>query len=113
MMLDLGLMFEYYTFTHVAFFELRKDKFTWQCLTTVTIAKSWYHPKIQSMLSIIHLFKCQELIFSLLLRTHICKNIKHTFSSNHNIHKSSGGLCIWASDPLIDKILVKSNNQRV
>ena len=25
------------------------------------------------------------------------------FSSNHNIHKSSSGLCFWASDPLIDK----------
>ena len=25
------------------------------------------------------------------------------FSSNHNIHKSSYGLCFWASDPLIDK----------
>ena len=26
------------------------------------------------------------------------------FSSNHNIHKSSCGLCFWAPDPLIDKI---------
>ena len=103
MMLDLGLMFEYYSFNHTASFELRKDKFTWQCLATVTIAKSWYHPKIQSMLSIIHLFKCQELIFSLLLRTQICKNIRYTFSSNHNIHKSSCGLCFWASDPLINR----------
>ena len=69
MMLDLSLMFEYYSFNHTALF-------TWQCLATVTtIAKSWYHPKIQSMLSIMHLFKCQELIFSLLLRTQICKNI--------------------------------------
>ena len=25
------------------------------------------------------------------------------FSSNHNIHKSSSGLCFWASDPLIDR----------
>ena len=25
------------------------------------------------------------------------------FSSNHNIHKSSLGLCFWASNPLIDK----------
>ena len=25
------------------------------------------------------------------------------FSSNHNIHKSSCGLCFWASDPLIDR----------
>ena len=24
------------------------------------------------------------------------------FSSNHNIHKSSYGLCFWASDPFID-----------
>ena len=28
---------------------------------------------------------------------------KYTFSSNHNILKSSHGLCFWASDPLIDK----------
>ena len=26
------------------------------------------------------------------------------FSSNHNIHKSSCGLCVWASDPLIERI---------
>ena len=25
------------------------------------------------------------------------------FSSNQNIHKSSGDLCFWASDPLIDR----------
>ena len=25
------------------------------------------------------------------------------FSSNHNIHKSSNGLCFWASDPLIER----------
>ena len=25
------------------------------------------------------------------------------FPSNHNIHKSSVGLCFWASDPLIDR----------
>ena len=25
------------------------------------------------------------------------------FSSNHNIHKSSCGLCFWASDPLINR----------
>ena len=25
------------------------------------------------------------------------------FSSNHNIHKSSCGLCFWALDPLIDR----------
>ena len=24
------------------------------------------------------------------------------FSSNHNVHKSSSGLCFWAPDPLID-----------
>ena len=30
------------------------------------------------------------------------------FSSNHNIHKSSYGLCFWASDPLIDRFLLKS-----
>ena len=32
------------------------------------------------------------------------------FSSNHNIHKSSCGLCFWASDPLIDKFYKKSFN---
>ena len=25
------------------------------------------------------------------------------FSSNHNIHKSTCGLCFWASDPLLDR----------
>ena len=25
------------------------------------------------------------------------------FSSNHNDHRSSGGLCFWASDPLIEE----------
>ena len=30
------------------------------------------------------------------------------FLSNYNINKSSCGLCFWALDPLIDKILVKS-----
>ena len=29
--------------------------------------------------------------------------IRYTFSSNHNIHKSSCGFCFWASDPLIDR----------
>ena len=28
------------------------------------------------------------------------------FSSNHNIHKSSCGLCFWASDPFIDRYYV-------
>ena len=32
------------------------------------------------------------------------------FASNHNIHKSSCGLCFWASDPLIGKFLLKSFN---
>ena len=30
------------------------------------------------------------------------KYIRYTFSTNHNIHKSLYGLCIWASDPLIE-----------
>ena len=33
-------------------------------------------------------------------------HIRHTFSSNHSIHKSSCGLCFWASDPLIDGFLL-------
>ena len=28
---------------------------------------------------------------------------RHTFSSNHNIHKSLYGLCFWVSDPLINR----------
>ena len=28
---------------------------------------------------------------------------KYTFLSNHNIHKSSCGLCFCTSDPLIDR----------
>ena len=31
--------------------------------------------------------------------------IRYIFSSNHNIHKSSSGLCFWASDPLIERFL--------
>ena len=34
--------------------------------------------------------------------TKVC-TVDILFSSNHNIHKSSHGLCFWASDPLIDK----------
>ena len=30
-------------------------------------------------------------------------NLDILFSSNHYIHKSSCGLCFWASDPLIDR----------
>ena len=37
---------------------------------------------------------------NLLVVSHIY--IRYTFSSNHNIHKSSYGLYIWASDPLIE-----------
>ena len=29
--------------------------------------------------------------------------VRYIFSSNHNIHKSSCGLCFWAPDPLIDR----------
>ena len=28
------------------------------------------------------------------------KQARYTFLSNHNIHKSSYGLCFWTSDPL-------------
>ena len=28
--------------------------------------------------------------------------IRYTFSSNHNVHKSSCGRCFWAPDPLIE-----------
>ena len=31
-----------------------------------------------------------------------CMYVRYTFSSNHNIHKNSCGLCFWAPDPLID-----------
>ena len=29
--------------------------------------------------------------------------VRYTFLSNHSIHESLGGLCFWASDPLIEK----------
>ena len=35
----------------------------------------------------------------------LCIVLDILFSSNHNIHKSSFGLCFWASDPLIDRFL--------
>ena len=31
------------------------------------------------------------------------ETIRHTFTSNHNIHKSSCDLCFWTSEPLIDR----------
>ena len=31
------------------------------------------------------------------------KTVDTLFLSNHNIHKSSHGLCFWASDTLIDR----------
>ena len=39
------------------------------------------------------------------LRSHMNKildTLEILFSSNHNIHKSTCGLCFWASDPLIE-----------
>ena len=30
-------------------------------------------------------------------------NLDILFPLNHNIHRSSCGLCFWASDPLIDR----------
>ena len=33
-----------------------------------------------------------------------CICVRYTFSSNHNIHKGSCGLCFWASDPYIERI---------
>ena len=29
--------------------------------------------------------------------------VRYTFLSNHNSHKSSYSLCVWASDPLIER----------
>ena len=42
--------------------------------------------------------------WSLLCGRHITSTSRYTFSSsNHNINKSSYGLCFWAPDPLIDR----------
>ena len=41
--------------------------------------------------------KAEEKVF-----LYVC-SIRYTFSSNHNIHKSSCGLCFCAPDPLIDR----------
>ena len=44
-------------------------------------------------------------------RQHLQKNLtkcmqsRYTFSSNHNIHKSSSGLCFWVPDPFINRFL--------
>ena len=41
-------------------------------------------------------------IFILQLWTpNLVKYIRYVFSSNHNIHKSSCGLCFWSSDTLV------------
>ena len=29
--------------------------------------------------------------------------VRYTFLSNHSIHESLGGLCFWASDPIIEQ----------
>ena len=38
-------------------------------------------------------------------KTDFCYPLNILFSSNHNIHKSSSGLCFWASDPLVERFL--------
>ena len=41
-------------------------------------------------------------------QTHVGNiNIRYTFLSNHNIHKSLFGLCFWAPDPLINAYFTK------
>ena len=40
-------------------------------------------------------------ISSVLMRNTVLWILDILFSSNHNIHKSSCGLCFWASDPLL------------
>ena len=37
-------------------------------------------------------------------------NLVILFLSNHNVHKSSCGLCFWAPDSLIDRFQVNSVN---
>ena len=36
------------------------------------------------------------------IKKYVC-TVDILFSSNHNMHKSSSGLCFWASDPLIER----------
>ena len=45
-----------------------------------------------------HLFIFSKYIYC---RKQITRFTTYTFSSNHNIHKSSCGMCFWASNPLI------------
>ena len=46
---------------------------------------------------------CIQIYSHFVLHVHTYIYIRYTFLSNYNIHKSSRGLCFWASDPLIDR----------
>ena len=50
------------------------------------------------------LLSCMGMFYFVYVIVFIKRYDRYTFSSNHNIHKSSCGLCFWALDPLIDEI---------
>ena len=57
------------------------------------------------LISTLYLLKAYKKYYQIIViefeSTGTCTDI--LFSSNHNIHKSSYGLCFWASDPLIER----------
>ena len=96
-----------------------------QCVLGLVIAaaaKHWTRTEVTLHLSSVRLHSSwhefledfQRLIFvsrgvslhpgrSSLTTTYYMSIVDILFSSNHNIHKSSCGLCFWASDPLIER----------
>ena len=57
--------------------------------TTTCMMSKHHHPSMPKLASICTYVVC--IVY-----------IRYTFSSNHNLHKSSCRLCFWAQDPLIN-----------
>ena len=84
------------------------------------IGKQWYakmrlhiHPNVGNfglkIIYFIYLYAKSKKYFLLYITQFLLTlcfktlRIRYTFSSNHNLHKCSCGLCFMASDPLIDR----------
>ena len=72
------------------------------CLFSKVPKSTWSTLKVDTpVLSFGH--KCSLLALATSIYKHRRSTLDILFSSNRNIHKSSCGLCIWASDPLIER----------
>ena len=72
------------------------------CLFSKVPKSTWSTLKVDTpVLSFGH--KCSLLALATTMYKHRRNTLDVLFSSNRNIHKSSCGLCFWASDPLIHR----------